>query len=215
MRGKAATSTTPYVNGGLTGYDIADNSLRGVDINESTLTKVPDADKLDGMDSAAFLPADGTAANADRLDGMDSRSFLQGAGRFLSNRVEGPTTDVTILLLPGLGTVRGACRSSSSSIYVRNETEATVDFNYMDPGSEWADQDHHALAPGASVYMHFVPNSLGEVSYLGVGQLATGSGAGQRLATITVSAHRSESGCFVQAQATMGGSAGPASLAAP
>ncbi len=46
-----------------------------------------DADKLDGLDASAFLPADGkaaaashadTAGNADKLDGLDSDQFLRG-----------------------------------------------------------------------------------------------------------------------------------------
>jgi uncharacterized protein YjbI with pentapeptide repeats len=40
--------------GSLAGADVADNSLAGADINETTLAKVPDADKLDGLDSARF-----------------------------------------------------------------------------------------------------------------------------------------------------------------
>ena len=55
----------PFVAGSLTGWDVADSSLggpdiadgtiRGPDVLESTLAKVPDADRLDGMDSSAFL----------------------------------------------------------------------------------------------------------------------------------------------------------------
>jgi hypothetical protein len=41
-------------NRSLTGADVQDNSLTGAGINESTLGKVPNADKLDGIDSSAF-----------------------------------------------------------------------------------------------------------------------------------------------------------------
>ena len=42
--------------GGLKGVDIAPNTLTGADVNESTLGKVPNADRLDGLDSSAFEP---------------------------------------------------------------------------------------------------------------------------------------------------------------
>jgi hypothetical protein len=81
IKGHRATSTSPFVNGSLTGYDIADRSLRaddlagdavtgdkvpdssltGSDINESTLRTVPNADKLDGIDASGFQKA-GTVA---------------------------------------------------------------------------------------------------------------------------------------------------------
>jgi hypothetical protein len=53
--------------------------------------KAIDADKLDGLDSSAFLrdssaftPAGATAPNAELLDGKDSTVFLQDAGAFLA-----------------------------------------------------------------------------------------------------------------------------------
>src|SRR5215216_1782442 len=69
LKDNAAVKTQDVVNdtttgGGLTAADLrpgsvgtseaADNSLTGADINESTLAKVPDADKLDGLDSTQF-----------------------------------------------------------------------------------------------------------------------------------------------------------------
>src|SRR3712207_2521695 len=39
------------------GGKVFDNSLTGADLNESSLGKVPDADRLDGRDSTAFLRA--------------------------------------------------------------------------------------------------------------------------------------------------------------
>lgn len=41
----------------VTGIKVLDNSLTGADIDESQLGKVPDADKVDGLDSTAFLPS--------------------------------------------------------------------------------------------------------------------------------------------------------------
>jgi hypothetical protein len=54
VRGKDIRNST------IGGRDVAFNTLTGADINESRLTKVPDADKLDGLDSAAFVAAGGT-----------------------------------------------------------------------------------------------------------------------------------------------------------
>jgi hypothetical protein len=57
-------SGADITNGSLTGADVFDNtiggadvtnnSLSGADINESSLARVPDADKLDGVDSTQF-----------------------------------------------------------------------------------------------------------------------------------------------------------------
>jgi hypothetical protein len=45
-------------------------------VNSDTNVANLNADKLDGLDSGAFLGANGTAANADKLDNKDSSEFL-------------------------------------------------------------------------------------------------------------------------------------------
>jgi hypothetical protein len=50
----SAANGTPFVDGTLTQWDIKNNSVTGSDVLESSLAKVPDADKLDGLDSNAF-----------------------------------------------------------------------------------------------------------------------------------------------------------------
>jgi trimeric autotransporter adhesin len=47
--------------GAVNSGKVADDSLTGADILESSLGKIPDADKLDGKDSTAFLAADAAA----------------------------------------------------------------------------------------------------------------------------------------------------------
>jgi hypothetical protein len=42
-------------NGALSGADVATNSLTGADVNESSLGKVPNANRLGGLDSTQFL----------------------------------------------------------------------------------------------------------------------------------------------------------------
>jgi hypothetical protein len=64
----------------VTGVEVAGDSLGGLDIDESTLAKVPDADFLDGLNSTAFLPIGATAANSQLLDGIDSTGFARVIG---------------------------------------------------------------------------------------------------------------------------------------
>ena len=45
-------------------------------VNSESKVANLNADKLDGLDSGAFLGANGTAANAEKLDGKDSTEFL-------------------------------------------------------------------------------------------------------------------------------------------
>ena len=54
VRGKDIRNST------IGGRDVAFNTLTGADINESRLGKVPDADRVDGLDSGAFLRPDPT-----------------------------------------------------------------------------------------------------------------------------------------------------------
>jgi hypothetical protein len=54
-----AVSNTKIANGAVTGAKIAANSVTGAQIDESTLAKVPNANKLDGLDSTAFAGGPG------------------------------------------------------------------------------------------------------------------------------------------------------------
>jgi hypothetical protein len=45
---------TPFIDGTLTQWDIKNGSVTGDDVLESSLGKVPDADKLDGLNSTDF-----------------------------------------------------------------------------------------------------------------------------------------------------------------
>jgi len=56
-------------NSTIGGRDVAFNTLGGNDIKESTLTKVPDADNVDGVDSSAFLRKEAPAFTALTLTG--------------------------------------------------------------------------------------------------------------------------------------------------
>ena len=50
-----ASSSNTIADGGVLSTDIRDDNLTGADLLESSLGKVPDADTLDGKDSASFM----------------------------------------------------------------------------------------------------------------------------------------------------------------
>ena len=77
MAAKPLLTGADIQDGSLTGADVSDEStLKGVDIDESDLGKVGDADTLDGKNSTDFLGATAKAADSDKLDGSDSSAFL-------------------------------------------------------------------------------------------------------------------------------------------
>jgi hypothetical protein len=63
-------------NGTLTGADIGNDTLTGDDIVESNLGKVPDADKLDNLDSTQLSPVTGDGRTADLTLNGNSQSVL-------------------------------------------------------------------------------------------------------------------------------------------
>lgn len=65
----------------LTGDDIQDDSLTGADVQEGSLAKVGDADRLDGTDSSGFLEVAAKAADSDLLDGLNSTDFLGASSK--------------------------------------------------------------------------------------------------------------------------------------
>src|SRR3954451_800161 len=114
VRGTDATSTTAGTNGSLTGADIAgqqaipslgqafkqgslttwdvkDNTLTGDDILESSLAKVPDAGKLDGLESTAFVRR-GVAQNINVNSSLASAA-VDVTNTANGNGVQGKTGD--------------------------------------------------------------------------------------------------------------------------
>jgi hypothetical protein len=87
-----AVTSSKIANSTITNLDLGSNSvggghvvngsLEGADISESTLDKVPDADKLDGRNST---------------------EFIHGGGRVLANRVVGTAQGTQILNVPYMG----------------------------------------------------------------------------------------------------------------
>ena len=59
------------------GTKLIRNSLTKNEVKESALGKVPNADKVDSLDSKDFLRANGKAVDADQLDGYDGEAYLR------------------------------------------------------------------------------------------------------------------------------------------
>ncbi|MEA2292439.1 MAG: hypothetical protein QOE86_78, partial [Solirubrobacteraceae bacterium] len=85
VRGRAASKGKPFTQGTLTrddikdgsvtGADIFDNSLGGADVLEGSLGKVPNADRLDGLDSSNFVQTSQQAGDAAKLGGKDPSAY--------------------------------------------------------------------------------------------------------------------------------------------
>ncbi|MBK5099206.1 MAG: hypothetical protein JJE01_15615, partial [Gemmatimonadetes bacterium] len=79
--------------------NVVDNSLSGSDVNEGTLGKVPDADKLDGLDSA---------------------SLLKGTTVKSSYAKTSPTPTRTFAALPSVGEIIMTCTSTDAQVRFKN-----------------------------------------------------------------------------------------------
>ncbi|MEA2292437.1 MAG: hypothetical protein QOE86_76 [Solirubrobacteraceae bacterium] len=78
IKGSAAAPGRPAVNGSVTGADIFDNSLTAADILEASLGKVPNADRLDALDSSNFVQTSQQAGDAAKLGGKDPSAYGSG-----------------------------------------------------------------------------------------------------------------------------------------
>jgi hypothetical protein len=89
----------------VNGSDVVDNSLSGADVNESTLGKVPNADKLDGLDSSLFIH--GFAASEGNL--------TAAPGRIVSYDIAIPNGEIrTLFRIPDLVTVAATCNGTGA-----------------------------------------------------------------------------------------------------
>jgi hypothetical protein len=61
----SAVTTGKILDNDVRSTDVLDNGLTGADVNEATLGKVPDADTLDGVDSAGFARGPGSIQKVD------------------------------------------------------------------------------------------------------------------------------------------------------
>lgn len=115
----AALSTgTVYAANEWTGANIVNNSLTGADVRESTLGRVPNADKLDGIDSRGFI------------QGASAGPFWdKSTGRAYLNRIDTVKGDleVTILVVPHLLHVAASCGSFGADTQWSTDIISDVD----------------------------------------------------------------------------------------
>lgn len=171
----------------VTSAKVADNSLTGADINESTLGKVPDADKLDGIDSTGFI---------------------QGRGSVLSNRIVRDPDGIRVPLLdiPGLGQLTAQCAGNYASVQWSNTTSANIDV--WSHGTDAAGKDGFmgfVAPPGGGVLVAF-DNTTEDVTDGATIEFGQGDDPGPRkIATVHVFAFQSADNarCGFQAQATV------------
>lgn len=138
---------------------------------------------------AAFLGKTAKAADADKLDGVDGSSFVTGGGsqNFGSTLMSGGATDVTLLDIPSIGTVKVGCTTGSPEamdMTVTNDQSSTIRMSYaLTPdGAAVNDIGGRQLVAGASFNFNF-----GGVNTQAVLQFTKTTGAGLFTTTNTAS----------------------------
>jgi hypothetical protein len=101
-------------------------------VNSGARVTYLNADKLDGLDAAAFLRATGKAADSDMLDGMDSTGFARGGGTVVSRTSSIMVAGTTETLdLHDLGQIAITCNA--------NYTWTTAFTAGFGPADTWVD----------------------------------------------------------------------------
>jgi hypothetical protein len=158
------------------------------------------ADRLDGL--TAFLPATGKATDADRLDGINSSAFIQGAGNTYARATTLPIdTDLVVdpPVAPGLANITFQCSIGGSNfVYARNLTSDPINvFVEGNPGGTSAFTDYLQVAPGSFTSV-FNADPTGDVTTFFVQGTPSNR---QTVATIRVGSVRRASDCHLQIQA--------------
>jgi hypothetical protein len=96
-------SSADYRNNNIRGADVAADTLKGRDVKESSLAKVADADKLDGLDSLRYT----------RGAPAEEGAFAPASGRTYFNRLflNSGAAEGTLLVIPGLLHVKVVCNT--------------------------------------------------------------------------------------------------------
>lgn len=105
-RGRTLNLTNTSTGAGATALGLNVSASRPpMIVNSSVKVSKLNADKLDGLDSRAFLRTTGKAADANKLDGLDSTAFLRvGAKAADAETVDGVDSAD---LVRGTGRIRG------------------------------------------------------------------------------------------------------------
>ncbi len=105
-------------NGALTGADVKNDSLTGADINESSLAKVPNADTLDGLDSANLVPG-GVLPGGSTIKGTYAVQYLAEAvnepGRVAFSFGASPPAAPASSFIPQGGAATADCPGSAAN----------------------------------------------------------------------------------------------------
>jgi hypothetical protein len=112
-----ASSSNTIADGGIQGVDVKNDTLTGTQILESSLGKVPNADTLDGIDSADFARGHSRVLHASEPIGFES----QASG--------------DLIVVPGYGTVRFDCNATGQvAVDYTNDTNH-IQFVVEDQGN--------------------------------------------------------------------------------
>jgi hypothetical protein len=207
--GLAVTSASSYPTGTFTntgtgpaGAFTANAGIAPFTVNSPAKVANLNADRLDGLDSTAFLTAGTKAKDADMLDGLDSNSFTQGfASRVSYVKRTLPNAPGTELTLLDLGWVRlvAKCDTSYLTVGAANPGADPVEVGRINP------QGYYVLSNTVDRVGFLFDANPGGGGILQASQSYRPGGVGfprTRMATFFVSgaADRGD-GCHVHAQA--------------
>jgi hypothetical protein len=173
--------------------EVANNSLNGGDINESLLGKVPNADKLDGVDSTGFL----ASGNVQKL------IYETPAG------ASSPTTLATV----GPYTIKGDCVSSMGITFLKlmaNGPAGSSDYMHHETTSLGGAYTHHSgqvgIAASTDTVIISPLDAEGEVKRTaGTAMLKTGSDVVQvDFNGVADAPAPATAACYLYGTATMG-----------
>jgi hypothetical protein len=118
--------SSDIVNGEVKSPDIGTDEVRSVDVRDDLMT----GGGLSGADIRESTL--GKVPNANKLDGLDSSGLVQGGGKVLASRFILPYTGVppfsrTIFEIPGFGRLDAFCGHDNAEIHLINTTNQDVD----------------------------------------------------------------------------------------
>ena len=119
---------------------LALNTVTGAEVNESTLARVPNADKLDGLDSAAFVKGTNVKVYQGKRTGLPNDT----------------ATNAALLSVPGLGQLTVTCGGTGLSWLFTNTTSS------VEVGSSL---DADALGAPSFFTTTMTPNTIDNIMY--------------------------------------------------
>jgi hypothetical protein len=204
--GLGVTSASGYPTGSFTntasgpaGAFTVNSGVAPFSVNSNTKVANLNADRLDGLDSTAFLTAGTKAADADKLDGLDSNSFTQGFASRVTyvkrTLASGTGTEVTLLDLGWVQLVALCGAANTVNLYLGLRHPGT------DPIEVGRIQHPAYFTDVQGIFF----NAVDGAEIFQVGQRYNPAGGGfprTRMATFVISGTAdSGQGCPVQAQA--------------